>query len=484
MSGNDTSINKQNNGSYESRPGSTGNDINDSNDVNKYQQQQQLQAQYLQQQQLQQHNGNNYNNSNMNSAITERLINNFLYQFSQNNNVPNSSGNGSNSGRHNDSTYSNQTNNTLGNTGFVDGLNSSNNNSNNSNNNNLNYLYQQQKLQQQMMSNNNAFYSNGNNNNNSNNVNQILDPQAILNMNWLQQYNQQMAPQQTNTNNILLERQQQQQQQHNNNNNNHLQQQQPQLIQQVPTSSSSSSSSASSRNQLSKSKLVQDLSLLTQQQINQISPLLQVSANGTLSSAQFKNETRTQKRVTKRKSLLKMGPKRPSSAYFFYCQHVRPDLQKSNPQMKVPEMQKKMGQDWKKMSDEEKEPYKKEQRDAWEVYKKAKAEYENKLPPKKPSGPFVAYVIDQKERFAKENRDKGGKQKLTLTEMTAMCVEEWKNLDEQVKLKYNLSFKEKIKDWKEAYEKLESIERDNRNNENNINNNSNDDVTQNIGDFL
>lgn len=204
-----------------------------------------------------------------------------------------------------------------------------------------------------------------------------------------------------------------------------------------------------------KSKLVQDLSMLTQQQINQISPILQVPNNGSMSSAQFKSETRTQKRVTKRKSLLKMGPKRPSSAYFFYCQAVRSDLQKEFPQMKVPEMQKKLGQNWKELTEEEKAPYKKQQQVAWDAYKVAREEYVRSLPPKKPSGPFVAYVMDQKERFFKKSSGK----KLDLREITAMCVEEWKNLDEETKLKYNLSFKEKIKDWKNAYEELENRER-------------------------
>lgn len=337
-------------------------------------------------------------NGNMNSAITERLINNFLYQFSQNTN------NNGNNMRGTEQAYN--SNPAPINVGFNESFNTGN---------NMHSLFQQQKLQQQMMGNNSAYFGH-----NGVTVNHVLDPQAVLNMNWLQQTNGNMLEQQPS---------------------------QPQLVQQQSLSSV----------QVPKSKLVQDLSLLTQQQINQISPILQVSGNGSLTSSQFKNETRTQKRVTKRKSLLKLGPKRPSSAYFFYCQAVRGGLQKEFPQMKVPEMQKKMGQDWREMSDEEKEPFKEKHQEAWKLYKIAKEEYESKLPPKKPSGPFVAYVIDQKERFLKK---KDGK-KLQLPEITAMCVEEWKNLDKETKLKYNLSFKEKIKLWKEAYEKLENNERAN-----------------------
>lgn len=199
--------------------------------------------------------------------------------------------------------------------------------------------------------------------------------------------------------------------------------------------------------------LIHDLSLLTKQNINEISPLLGDMSNyhKYLQTSQFKNDTKTQRRVQKRKSLLKKGPKRPSSAYFFYCQKERKNLQQKYPNMLVPELQKKLGEQWRGLSDEEKKPYQEAHRLAWEKYKVEKDEYVATLPPKKPSGPFVDFINSQKDRLVEKNQGK----KLQMQELTRLCVEEWRNLDENTKLRYNLRHKEKIDEWIKAYNDID-----------------------------
>ncbi|GMM43310.1 DNA-binding transcription repressor [Hanseniaspora uvarum] len=199
--------------------------------------------------------------------------------------------------------------------------------------------------------------------------------------------------------------------------------------------------------------MIHDLSLLTKQSINEISPLLSDmnNYNKYLQTSQFKNDTKTQRRVQKRKSLLKQGPKRPSSAYFFYCQEERKNLQKQFPTLMVPELQKKLGEQWRSLTDAEKEPYKEAHRLAWEKYKVEKDEYVKTLPPKKPSGPFVDFINSQKDRLTEKNHGK----KLQMQELTRLCVEEWKNLDENTKLRYNLRHKEKIDEWIKAYNDID-----------------------------
>ncbi|KAL6940999.1 hypothetical protein ACO0OL_000115 [Hanseniaspora opuntiae] len=199
--------------------------------------------------------------------------------------------------------------------------------------------------------------------------------------------------------------------------------------------------------------LIHDLSLLTKQNINEISPLLGDMSNyhKYLQTSQFKNDTKTQRRVQKRKSLLKKGPKRPSSAYFFYCQKERKNLQQQYPNMLVPELQRKLGEQWRALSDEEKKPYLEVHRLAWEKYKVEKDEYMATLPPKKPSGPFVEFINSQKDRLVEKNQGK----KLQMQELTRLCVEEWRNLDENTKLRYNLRHKQKIDEWIKAYNDID-----------------------------
>merc|ERR1712057_138238 len=51
------------------------------------------------------------------------------------------------------------------------------------------------------------------------------------------------------------------------------------------------------------------------------------------------------------------APKRNLSAYFFFMNDQRPKVVKSNPDLKVTEVGKKLGELWRAMSDSEKAPY-------------------------------------------------------------------------------------------------------------------------------
>ena len=53
----------------------------------------------------------------------------------------------------------------------------------------------------------------------------------------------------------------------------------------------------------------------------------------------------------------KDAPKRPLSAYFFYIQERRETLKKEKPNLENKELIKTMGEEWNKLSDEEKKPY-------------------------------------------------------------------------------------------------------------------------------
>ena len=55
----------------------------------------------------------------------------------------------------------------------------------------------------------------------------------------------------------------------------------------------------------------------------------------------------------------KDAPKRPLSAYFFYIQERREALKKEKPNLDNKELIRTMGEEWNKLSDEEKKPYSK-----------------------------------------------------------------------------------------------------------------------------
>ena len=63
------------------------------------------------------------------------------------------------------------------------------------------------------------------------------------------------------------------------------------------------------------------------------------------------------KRGKKRAKKTAGGPKRATTAYFFYTNAIRPQVKEQHPDMKVTEMAKVMGSKWKELSADEKQKY-------------------------------------------------------------------------------------------------------------------------------
>ena len=72
------------------------------------------------------------------------------------------------------------------------------------------------------------------------------------------------------------------------------------------------------------------------------------------------------------------APKRNLSAYFFFMNDQRPKVVKANPDLKVTEVGKKLGELWRAMSDSEKAPYNKKADADKARYEKQKAAYKPK----------------------------------------------------------------------------------------------------------
>ena len=58
------------------------------------------------------------------------------------------------------------------------------------------------------------------------------------------------------------------------------------------------------------------------------------------------------------------APKRAKSAYQFFCEEKRAEIKAAEPDIVFTEMNKRLGAAWKALSDKDKEPYEKKNKDA------------------------------------------------------------------------------------------------------------------------
>jgi len=68
------------------------------------------------------------------------------------------------------------------------------------------------------------------------------------------------------------------------------------------------------------------------------------------------------------------APKRPVNAYMRYAATRRTDIQKESPELIQKEILSKIGEEWRALSEEEKEPFRKEAQIAKAAYEKLKAQ--------------------------------------------------------------------------------------------------------------
>jgi hypothetical protein len=70
-------------------------------------------------------------------------------------------------------------------------------------------------------------------------------------------------------------------------------------------------------------------------------------------------------------------PKKAKTAYQFFCDTMRVQLKEKSPEMAFAEIMKKMGEDWKALSAEEKKPYEKLNAEAKVKYAEAMKEFKS-----------------------------------------------------------------------------------------------------------
>ena len=88
-------------------------------------------------------------------------------------------------------------------------------------------------------------------------------------------------------------------------------------------------------------------------------------------------------------------PKRAMVAFMFFSIDRRPAMQKANPQMRIAEISKLLGETWRGMTAKDKAPYDKKAAADKALYEKEMADYK---PPYKPKRAMVAFMFFSIER--------------------------------------------------------------------------------------
>eukprot|EP00466_Bigelowiella_natans_P010225 jgi/Bigna1/86594/estExt_fgenesh1_pg.C_120032 len=165
-------------------------------------------------------------------------------------------------------------------------------------------------------------------------------------------------------------------------------------------------------------------------------------------------------------------PKRPMSAYFFFCNSRRDKCKEEHPNLKMVERQKIMSKEWNQLSPEAKSEFE-------TVASKAKAKFKVEMEkynawlakqekldkseetstgsilrkPKRPLSAFFLFLNDHRAACRKENPD------AKIGEITKILSQKWKGLNDGEKKKYE----DKNKEDKTRYQKeLAEYERRNR----------------------
>lgn len=173
----------------------------------------------------------------------------------------------------------------------------------------------------------------------------------------------------------------------------------------------------------------------------------------------------------------KEGPKRALTAYFFFTQANREQARKENPEMKMTEISKVLGQKWKEVSDEDKKAYEekakadkaryKEEKEKWDEEhphdsddddepkkKKKKGTKRKSRPEGAPKKASSSYNLFMKKKMADFKKTKG-EEKTKMTEVMSTISSEWKGLSTEDKKEFEdaaAADKERYAKEKEAWE--------------------------------
>lgn len=137
------------------------------------------------------------------------------------------------------------------------------------------------------------------------------------------------------------------------------------------------------------------------------------------------------------------------TAFLLYAGSRRAKIQEQNPGIKVTDISKELGKEWRGLSKKAKGPFAKEATKLKKKYDKEKAKYDKEkakhAPPKRPMGAFFLFCSDAREQVKKENPD------AKITEIAKLLGAAWRALEDE-KAEYTKKATELRGKWKVKFD--------------------------------
>lgn len=154
------------------------------------------------------------------------------------------------------------------------------------------------------------------------------------------------------------------------------------------------------------------------------------------------------------------APKKPQSAYFMYANDVRASIKSENPEMKITEISKVIGAQWKELSEKEKSKYEKQAMKAKKAYEatmesyvppddetwdelindkssRKKSQLKDPDAPKKPPTAYMLFAKEHRPTVKGELESEFEDKKQLNSEVSKALGQRWKQMSDDEKKPYN-----------------------------------------------
>merc|ERR1719482_1168633 len=123
-------------------------------------------------------------------------------------------------------------------------------------------------------------------------------------------------------------------------------------------------------------------------------------------------------------------PKRAMVAFMYFSIDQRPVMQKKNPTMKIAEISKLLGAQWRSMSATQKAPYDKKAAADKKRYEKEMKSYTPPYKPKRAMVAFMFFSIEQRPAVQKKNPSLG------IADISKVLGQQWRSMSDAQKAPY------------------------------------------------
>ena len=123
-------------------------------------------------------------------------------------------------------------------------------------------------------------------------------------------------------------------------------------------------------------------------------------------------------------------PKRAMVAFMYFSIEQRPEVQKRQPELKIAEVSKVLGERWRNMGPSQKAKYEAKAAADKKRYEKEMKAYKPPYKPKRPMVAFMFFSIEQRPAAQKKNKDLG------IADISKVLGQQWRGMSAAQKAKY------------------------------------------------